>query len=47
MSMETYERIMLNNDIYRKLAEGERSIEADEVMEGFDSLKEIKTKYRL
>ncbi|WP_449240825.1 type II toxin-antitoxin system Phd/YefM family antitoxin [Desulfoscipio gibsoniae] len=47
MSMETYEKTMFLNDVYRKLEEGERSIEAGEVMDGFDSLKEVRTKHGL
>jgi len=47
MSMETYERTMLLNDIYRKLEEGEASISADDVMDGFDSIKSIREKHDL
>ncbi|WP_347491346.1 type II toxin-antitoxin system Phd/YefM family antitoxin [Desulfoscipio sp. XC116] len=47
MSMETYEKTMFLNDVYRKLEEGERSIKAGEVMDGFDSLKEVRTKHGL
>ena len=47
MSMETYERTMFLNDVYRKLEEGERSIEAGDVMDGFDSLRAIRTKHGL
>ena len=47
MSMETYEKPMFLNDVYRKLEEGERSIEAGDVMDGFDSLKEVRTKHGL
>ena len=47
MSMETYERTMFINDVYRKLEEGERSIQAGNVMNAFDSLKAIREKYAL
>lgn len=47
MSMETYENTMFLNDVYRKLEQGERSIEAGEVMDGFDSLKEVRAKHGL
>jgi len=45
MSMETYEKTMLLNDIYSKLEEGEASIQAGDVMDGFDSLKAIRLKH--
>jgi PHD/YefM family antitoxin component YafN of YafNO toxin-antitoxin module len=47
MSMETYEKTMFLNDIYRKLEEGEQSIRAGDVMDGFDSLKAIREKHGL
>lgn len=47
MSMETYERTMYMNDVYRKLEQGEQSIKAGEVMDGFDSLAGIREKYEL
>ena len=45
MSMETYERTMFLNDVYRKLEEGENSIKSGDVMDGFDSLKVIRKKH--
>ena len=45
MSMETYERTMFLNDVYRKLEEGEASIRAGEVVDGFESLKTIREKH--
>jgi prevent-host-death family protein len=45
MSMETYERTMFADAVCRKLAHGERSIEAGDVMDGFDSLKAIREKH--
>lgn len=47
MSMETYERTMSTNDIYRKLEQGERSIEAGNTIDAFDSLQEVRKKYEL
>jgi PHD/YefM family antitoxin component YafN of YafNO toxin-antitoxin module len=47
MSIETYERRMLLNDIYSKVAQAEESIRGGEVMEGFDSLRVIREKYDL
>ena len=47
MSMETYEHTMFANDIYRKLEQGERSIEAGDIMDAFDSLHEVRKKYEL
>lgn len=47
MSMETYEKTMLMNDIYRKLDAGEQSIAKGEVMDGFKSLRNTREKYGL
>ena len=47
MSMETYEKTMYLNDVYRRLEEGEISIRSGDVMDGFDSLKAIKEKHGL
>ena len=47
MSMETYERNMFKDDVYRKLAKGEQSIQAGDVLDGFESLKMIRDKYGL
>ena len=47
MSMETYEKTMFLNDVYRKLEEGERSIKSGDVMDGFDSLHSIREKHGL
>jgi prevent-host-death family protein len=47
MSMETYERTMFKNDVYRKLEQGERSIEAGNTMDAFSSLREARKKYEL
>ncbi len=47
MSMETYEKIMLMNDIYRKIDAAEKSIDKGEVMDGFESLRKTREKYDL
>jgi prevent-host-death family protein len=47
MSMETYERTMFTNDIYRKLEQGERSIEMGDTMDAFDSLREVRKHHGL
>ena len=47
MSMETYEKTMYLNDVYRKLDEGERSIQTGDVMDAFDSIKIIREKHAL
>ena len=47
MSMETYEKTLFLNDVYRKLEEGERSIRSSDVMNGFDSLQSIREKHGL
>ncbi|MDR1397761.1 MAG: type II toxin-antitoxin system Phd/YefM family antitoxin [Desulfarculales bacterium] len=44
MSMETYERTMFANDVYRALEQGEQSIKAGDTMDAFDSLREVKKK---
>jgi PHD/YefM family antitoxin component YafN of YafNO toxin-antitoxin module len=44
MSMETYERTMFANDVYRKLEQGERSIEAGHTMDAFDSVRKVREK---
>ncbi|TCT15996.1 prevent-host-death family protein [Natranaerovirga pectinivora] len=47
MSMETYEKNMLMNDVYRKLEEAEKSISKGEVIDGFESIKKLREKYAL
>ena len=47
MSMETYEKTMFVNEVYNKLAEGERSIQSGDVVDGFDSLKAIRERHGL
>ncbi|MDR1501477.1 MAG: hypothetical protein LBT43_03360 [Prevotella sp.] len=45
--METYERIMFANDLYRKLEQGERSIVVGDPMDAFYSLREIRKQHEL
>jgi prevent-host-death family protein len=47
MSIETYDKTMFVNDVYRKLEQGEASIQSGDVMDGFDSLAEIREKHGL
>ena len=47
MSMETYEKTMSVNDLYRKLEEGEQSIRSGNVVDAFDSIKTIREKHGL
>jgi len=47
MSMETYERSMFINDLYRKLEQGEHSIQAGNSMDAFDSLRRIRESHGL
>jgi PHD/YefM family antitoxin component YafN of YafNO toxin-antitoxin module len=45
MSLETYERTMVLNDLYRKLEQGGKSIEADHIMDVLNSISEARKKY--
>ena len=47
MSMETYEKTMFMNDVYKKLEEGEASIAKGDVLDGFESLTAIEQEYGL
>jgi len=47
MSMETYEKNMFMDDIYRKTAQAEESVRKGEVMDGFESLRLTREKYGL
>ena len=47
MSMETYEKNMFMNDVYRKAAQAEESVRKGEVMDGFESLRLTREKYGL
>ncbi len=45
MSMDVYERTMFLNDVLKKLEEAEASIEKNEVVDCFEAVKEIRSKY--
>ena len=47
MSMETYERTMLMNNIYKKLDEAEKSITSGDVIDAKDAIKQIREKYNV
>ena len=47
MSMDTYERTMLMNDIYRKVEEAEQSVDKGDVTDGLESLRKTRVKYDL
>lgn len=47
MSMDTYEKTMLMNDIYRKVDEAEQSVRKGDVTEGFESLRKTRVKHDL
>ena len=46
-SKRTSDSMISANDIYRKLEQGERSIEAGDTMDAFESLQEIRKKHGL
>jgi PHD/YefM family antitoxin component YafN of YafNO toxin-antitoxin module len=47
MSMDTYEKTMLMNDIYRKVDEAEQSVSKGDVTNGFESLRKTRVKHDL
>ena len=47
MSMETYEKTMLMNNIYRKLDEAEKSVASGDGIDAFDAIKQIREKYNV
>ena len=47
MSIKTFERTMFMQDVCGKVAAAEQSVKAGRVMDGFASLKTIRTKYGL
>ncbi len=47
MSMDTYEKTMLMNDIYRKVDEAEQSVSKGDLTNGFESLRKTREKYDL
>ena len=47
MSMETYERTLFLNDVYRKLEEGERDIAEGRTVDAWESIRALRQKYGL
>ncbi len=47
MSIETYEKKLLLNDLYLKLNEAEQSISIGKIKDGFEGLKKTREKYEL
>lgn len=47
MSMETYEKTMFMNDVYKKLEDAEKSVASGDVQDAFESLKSIREKYNV
>ena len=47
MSMETYEKTMFMNDVYKKLEDAEKSVASGDVQDALESLKSIRKKYNL
>ena len=47
MSMDTYEKTMLMNDIYRKVDDAEQSVRKGDLEDGFESLRKTRNKYDL
>ena len=47
MSMETYEKTMFMNDVYKKLEDAEKSVVSGDVQEALESLKSIREKYNV
>lgn len=47
MSMETYEKTMFMNDVYKKLEDAEKSVASGDVQEALESLKSIREKYNV
>lgn len=47
MSMETYEKTMFMNDVYKKLEDAEKSVASGDVQDALESLKSIREKYNI
>lgn len=47
MSMETYEKTMFMNDVYKKLEDAENSVASGDVQDALESLKSIREKYNV
>lgn len=47
MSMETYEKTMFMNDVYKKIEDAEKSVASGDVQDALGSLKSIREKYNV
>ena len=47
MSMETYEKTMFMNIVYKKLEDAEKSVASGDVQDALESLKSIREKYNV
>ena len=47
MSIETYEKTMFMNDVYKKLENAEKSVASGDVQDALESLKSIREKYNV
>ena len=47
MSIETYEKTMFMNDVYKKLENAEKSVASGDVQDALESLKLIREKYNV
>ena len=47
MSMETYEKTMFMNDVYKKLEDAEKSVASGDMQDALESLKSIREKYNV
>ena len=47
MSIETYEKTMFMNDVYKKLEDAEKSVASGDVQDALESLKSIREKYNV
>ena len=47
MSMETYEKTMFMNDVYKKLEDAEKTVARGDVQDALQSLKSIREKYNV
>lgn len=47
MSIETYEKTMFMNDVYKQLEDAEKSVASGDVQDALESLKSIREKYNV
>ena len=47
MSIETYEKTMFMNDVYKQLEDAEKSVANGDVQDALESLKSIREKYNV